>query len=91
MKTDTDDTSHVYRVTVQYQNPKADSIPEGGMGVVGGVFLPSESWPATNTSDFVYSIDRKHYLRELRGDSAALMAQINGTATPKKEAEHHHH
>src|SRR5439155_13451447 len=55
--------SHSYRVTVSYENPSADTIHAGGMGVVGGVFLPSEPWPATDSTDALYVLDRKHYLR----------------------------
>lgn len=53
----------VYRVTVEYDNPTADTIPEGGMGVVAGLFLPSADWPAADTADPVYEVDRAHYLR----------------------------
>ena len=53
----------VYRVTVEYDNPTSDTIPEGGMGVVAGLFLPSAGWPAADTADRVYQIDRAHYLR----------------------------
>ena len=61
----------VYRVTVEYDNPTADTIPEGGMGVVAGLFLPSAGWPAADTSDAMYRIDRAHYLRQDKKPAAA--------------------
>jgi hypothetical protein len=37
------DTTHTYRVVVEYDNPTADTIRGGGMGVVGGAFLPGDT------------------------------------------------
>ena len=54
---------HVYRVTVEYDNPTSDTIPQGGMGVVAGLFLPSAQWPTADTTDATYRADRAHYLR----------------------------
>src|SRR3989475_3800389 len=31
---------HRYRVTVYYDNPTGQAVPDGGMGVVGGLFVP---------------------------------------------------
>lgn len=60
------DPSHEYRATVVYNNPTADTIPGGGMGVVAGAFYPeADSWPAPDTSLALYQLDRRHYLREL--------------------------
>ena len=50
----------VYRIAVQYTNPLDRPAPDGGMGAVGGVILPSgDAWPA---------FDREHpdYLQDLR-------------------------
>lgn len=53
---------HVYRITVHYSNPTGATIAGGGMGTIGGVFVPDagQEWP---------SIDRHHpeYLADLRG------------------------
>ena len=81
------DPDHSYRVTVSYVNPTADTIRAGGMGVIGGVFLPGETWPATNPTDSLYVLDRRHYLREVRGQMGE-MKEIK--PEPKKAAEHHH-
>jgi hypothetical protein len=83
-------TDHKYRVTVSYINPTADTIKAGGMGVVAGVFLPSDPWPTTNTNDSLYVLDRKHYMREVHGDLQTILAEEKGDAAPKKEAAHTH-
>lgn len=36
---------HTYRLTVEYDNPTDETIPGGGMGVLGGVFKPGDDWP----------------------------------------------
>ena len=56
---------HKYRVTVVYENPTADTLRAGGMGVVGGLFLPGfgVKWPKADTTNPTYGTDRMHYLR----------------------------
>lgn len=51
---------HVYRLTAIYENDTGELIPEGGMGAVGGVFLPARgvSWPAPNRAHPQYLRDR---------------------------------
>jgi hypothetical protein len=62
--------SHKYRVTVAYINPTSDTVRAGGMGVVGGIFLPgiAVKWPKADQSDLTYTADRKHYLRATTPD-----------------------
>jgi hypothetical protein len=71
----------VYRVTVEYDNPTSDTIPQGGMGVVAGLFLPSAPWPAADTTDATYRADRAHYLR---------LAKAAGPADTAHPVEHAH-
>lgn len=68
---------HAYRVTVEYDNPTGDTIPQGGMGVVAGLFAPSAPWPAADSTDPDYHADRRHYLRIGRpgGPQAAAAEQ----------------
>jgi hypothetical protein len=80
------DPENTYRVTVSYVNPTADTIRGGGMGVVGGVFLPSVPWPATDTTDSLYVLDRRHYMREVRGQ-LGKMKEIK----PEPEQPAHRH
>ncbi len=56
---------HVYRVTAIYENSTGDTIRGGGMGVIGGVFLPldSKAWPAPDPKDPLYVADFRHYMR----------------------------
>ena len=84
---------HTYRVTVTYDNPTGDSIPEGGMGVIGGVFLPSGDgpWPVADTTDQLYVLDRKHYLREVQGRYEQILALVGGKEKPVPAAGHVHH
>jgi hypothetical protein len=59
------DPSHTYRVRVVYENPTGDTLRGGGMGVVGGLFLPALNarWPGADTGDSLYVKDRQHYMR----------------------------
>ncbi len=79
---------HTYRVTVHYNNPTDQIIPEGGMGVVAGVFMPSgdAEWPAADTADPLYALDRDHYMRAVRGKYDAI--KDGGGMVMEKEHEH---
>ncbi|MGH9260766.1 MAG: hypothetical protein ACRD08_12870 [Acidimicrobiales bacterium] len=78
------DTSHVYRVSVEYDNRTGGNLPQGGMGVIGGLFAPEDpdAWPTADMTDPLYLQDLAHYLR-LRGDAAAAPAA--------QAASGHHH
>jgi len=58
--------THRYRVAVFYNNPTGRPIPDGGMGVVGGLFVPDRGvvWPVTDPSDSLYRQDLRHAMRE---------------------------
>lgn len=86
------DTSHTYRVTVNYVNPTADTLRSAGMGVVAGAFMPTgnSSWPATDTTDALYVLDRRHYMRELRGTLDVILSGGKGKKPASKAPEHHH-
>lgn len=51
--------SHRYRVTVAYENLTNHTILDGGMGSVGGLFVPDRgvTWPPVDTSDAIYRQD----------------------------------
>lgn len=55
---------HRYRVRVIYENPTGQMIPNGGMGVVGGLFKPDRKavWPTTDRSDSLYQRDLRHFM-----------------------------
>ena len=78
-----------YRVTVTYDNPTGQTIPDGGMGLVGGLFVPaSAEWPAADTANPLYALDRQHYLREVRGKLAELTG--DSTVVSAGAASDHH-
>ena len=55
---------HSYRVRVVYDNPTGHVVKEGGMGVVGGLFIPDRGvpWPGVDPTDSLYQQDLRHYL-----------------------------
>ncbi len=81
--------SHRYRVTVSYDNPTGHPIPDGGMGVVGGLFVPARglAWPAADPHDTLYQEDYRHYMR-LEGGHDMPMA---GAAMPMGAHQHAAH
>lgn len=84
--------SHRYRATVTYDNPTGDTIPEGGMGLIGGLFIPSvRQWPRADAADPLYVLDRKHYLREVRGAFALISGDSAGVPPPAAESHAHNH
>jgi hypothetical protein len=56
--------AHRYRVRVLYENPTSKTVQAGGMGVVGGLFMPSRKavWPATDPRDSLYQQDLQHFM-----------------------------
>jgi hypothetical protein len=77
---------HVYRLTAVYDNPTGDTIPAGGMGALGGIFVPGwgEAWPALDPTDPLYVADlrRTHEVARQRASAS------HGAAS---EGEHHGH
>jgi hypothetical protein len=75
---------HRYRVTVQYVNPTGRVLAGGGMGVVGGLFIPDRgvAWPAADTVDSLYRVDYAHYMRLGGGH------QMGGMQMPMSSHEH---
>lgn len=51
--------NRVYRLTVVYDNPTGETIPDGGMGALGGIFMPRRgtAWPVVDTTDADYRLD----------------------------------
>ena len=82
--------AHRYRVIVYYDNPTGKLIPNGGMGVVGGLFVPDrgEAWPGTNPADTLYQQDLKHAMRLTGGHDMMMMS---GHSMGAHGAPHHAH
>jgi hypothetical protein len=71
-------SDHVYRLTVTYDNPTGEPIEKGGMGTLGGVFIPDpgERWPEVAKEDPQYLADLK-YTRGGGGDRQSKMDQMS--------------
>jgi hypothetical protein len=56
---------HVYRLTATYENPEPRTIPNGGMGVLGGIVMLSRNsrWPAVDPRHPEYVTDVRDILR----------------------------
>ena len=67
--------SHLYRVTATYENPTGRLLCDGGMGSVGGLFVPDPGarWPAVDTTDTMYRQDLHDTLEENPHDMQAMM------------------
>lgn len=86
--------THRYRVTVHYENPTGAVIPNGGMGVVGGLFVPDRGavWPATNPSDSLYAKDLRHAMRQVPGGHDMMeMSGHSMSSMHQHGAPHHPH
>ena len=71
--------AHRYRVRVIYENPTGRTIAAGGMGVVGGLFMPSRTavWPKTDLSDSLYQQDLRHFMGRANAGTAAPMSHMH--------------
>jgi len=76
-----------YRLTVEYDNPTGDVIIDGGMGSIGGIFLPSKGveWPKVDHALELYQLDLGHYYRELRGRLEDLRATVPSDGHSQQE------
>ena len=71
--------SHRYRVRVIYENPTGHTIAAGGMGVVGGLFIPRRGavWPSAEPSNSLYQQDVRHFMG-LTGGGMSGMEGMHG-------------
>jgi hypothetical protein len=83
---------HRYRIAVSYDNPTDAPIPDGGMGVVGGLFVPDRgvAWPAAEPSDSLYQQDYRHYMR-LEGGHHMMDMAGKPMSMPMGAHEHSSH
>ncbi len=67
-----------YRVTVHYDNRTGAPVEAGGMGVIGGLFIPDKgiAWPAAEKTTALYLQDARHYLR-VTGEAPAAAAHVH--------------
>jgi hypothetical protein len=73
---------HVYRLTAFYDNPTGHAIADGGMGALGGVFLPArgETWPPIELDAPDYRKDVRITYRLDGEPTAAAAAAARTTA-----------
>src|SRR5256886_8062352 len=66
---------HRSRIAVSYDNPTGAPIPDGGMGVVGGLFVPDRgvTGPAAEPGDSLYQEDYRHYMPLAEGGGRPLL------------------
>jgi hypothetical protein len=52
---------HTYRLVAVYQNPTGETIPDGGMGALGGIVIPARAaaWPSVDETDPQYALDNE--------------------------------
>jgi hypothetical protein len=84
---------HVYRLTAVYDNPERRTIPDGGMGVIGGVVvLPRRTrWPPVDRLHSEYVVDVESIL-----GTGSVTPQRNERIHPRRApgrdvAGHHGH
>jgi hypothetical protein len=79
-------SDHVYRLSVMYDNPTGETIERGGMGTLGGVFIPEpgEAWPAVAKEDPQYVAD----LRYTRGGGTGQGMGMDDKPDPGAAAAH---
>jgi hypothetical protein len=66
-------SDHTYRLTAVYDNPTGATIAQGGMGALGGIFVPASgvAWPGVDASDPDYQLDVR--LTEAGAAAGSLM------------------
>lgn len=70
---------HTYRLEVIYENPTGQTIADGGMGVLGGVFKPAGPWPVLDPDDPRYQANLES-TRNTADRRAAGMAGHEGAS-----------
>ena len=68
--------SHVYRLTVCYDNPTGRTLRFGGMGSVIGVLIPARGvrWPAVDRQDPIYRAQINNLLSNMAGMDTGHMS-----------------
>jgi hypothetical protein len=81
-------SDHVYRLTATYNNPTGKQIPAGGMGTLGGVFLPTNGdWPSIAENNPEYQKD----VRVTIHDEDAMKGTHHGSSEAAAGTQDHEH
>jgi hypothetical protein len=85
---------HLYRITVQYNNPNDMEAMDGGMGALGGIlYAPDAVWPELDRSDVAYAEDLRNTLEkpnQAHEHGHGEMEHEHGPAQESTAAEHEH-
>lgn len=57
------DKEHRYQFTAVYENPLDKPSPHRGMGAMGGLFVPSSSWPDADTTHRTYRAELASFMQ----------------------------
>src|SRR2546430_4828503 len=84
---------HRYRVTVYYDNPTGQAVPDGGMGVVGGLFVPDRGveWAFADRSGSPDPQDHRHFMRQSGGHEMRMAETMSMPPAAHEHAGHRHH
>jgi hypothetical protein len=63
---------HLYRVTVEYDNPTGETIPDGGMGSIAGAMIPLGEWPLADPTDPLFIADYEDVLTSLQHGGSGM-------------------
>ena len=68
--------AHRYRVTAVYDNPTGHVLVDGGMGAIGGLFVPDRGavWPSVDPQDTIYLSDLAATLRNDESAGGSMMS-----------------
>jgi hypothetical protein len=78
---------HVYRLTAVYDNPEPRTIPNGGMGVIGGVVLLTgeRRWPRVDPSHPEYVVDLQSILRGGASENGGRESYANPSSALRRD------
>lgn len=81
------DPEHTYRLTVIYDNPTGETLPGGGMGVLGGIFKPGAGWPTLDPGDplYVANMDKTQRTAEMRAMGTDMTHGAHGSQSESHE------
>lgn len=87
------DPAHTYRLTAVYDNPTGDTIPEGGMGAVGGIVLVGRNapWPGVDPADPEYALDVATQVESKDDGMMNVNHEPAPADAPKTGGGAHHH
>jgi len=74
---------HTYRLTAIYENPTGETIPEGAMGTLGGVFIPKRGteWPEIDPDDPEYQLD--YFVNRVLGAGQVTSSDTGAHSHPR--------